>query len=78
MKKISKLKLKLTDTGTEPEYCSIATGYVLNERGVRVRVFWQGQEFSVLHVVQTGSGAHPVPCTIGTEDSFPGSKVTGA
>jgi hypothetical protein len=36
----------------------IATGYGLDNRGVRVRVR-QGQEFSLLHVVRTGSGAHP-------------------
>jgi hypothetical protein len=31
------------------------------------------QEFSFLHVVQTGSGAHPV----GTGGSFPGGKAAG-
>jgi hypothetical protein len=25
--------------------------------------------------VQTGSGAHPASCTVGTEGSFPGSKA---
>jgi hypothetical protein len=25
--------------------------------------------------VQTGSGAHPAPCTMGTEGPFPGAKT---
>jgi hypothetical protein len=40
----------------------IATGYVLNGRDIGVRVL-VGTKFSLLHVVQTGSGARP--------DSFP-------
>jgi hypothetical protein len=34
-------------------------------------------ESSLLHVVQTGSGAHP-PYPMGTGSSFVGSKVAGA
>jgi hypothetical protein len=34
---------------------SIATGYRLDDRGVGVRIP-MGQAFSLLHVVQTGSG----------------------
>jgi hypothetical protein len=34
----------------------------------------QGQEFSPLHVVQIGSGAHPASYTMGTGGSFPGGK----
>jgi hypothetical protein len=36
-----------------------------------------GQEFSLLHVVQTGSGVHPSSYPIGTGGSFSGSKATG-
>jgi hypothetical protein len=36
-----------------------------------------GQEFSVLHVIQTGSGAHPASYQMGIGDSFPGSKAAG-
>jgi hypothetical protein len=38
-----------------------------------------GQEFSLLHSVQTvGSGARPASYPMGTGDSFPGDKATGA
>jgi hypothetical protein len=36
------------------------------------------QDFSPFHVVQTGSGAHPVSYSMGTEDSFPKGKEHGA
>jgi hypothetical protein len=43
----------------------IATGYGLDDRGVGVRVP-VGSEFSLLHVVQTGSGVHPASYPMGT------------
>jgi hypothetical protein len=27
---------------------------------------WLGQEFSILHIIQTGSGVHPASYTVGT------------
>jgi hypothetical protein len=42
---------------------------------VRVPV---GSEFSLLHVVQTGSGAHPASYPMGTGSSFPGGKAAEA
>jgi hypothetical protein len=36
-----------------------------------------GQEFSHLHIVQTGSGVHPISYPIGTEGSFPEGKAAG-
>jgi hypothetical protein len=36
-----------------------------------------GQEFSPLHIVQTGSGAHPASNQVGTGCSFPGGKAAG-
>jgi hypothetical protein len=36
----------------------IATGYGLDDRGFELESGWD-QEFSLLHVVQIGSGAHP-------------------
>jgi hypothetical protein len=36
------------------------------------------QEFSLLHVVQTGSGVHPTSYIMGTGGSFPGGKAAGA
>jgi len=38
--------------------------------------FQQGQEFfSLLHLVQTGFGAHPASHPMGTTGSFPGGKA---
>ena len=47
----------------------IATGYLLDGPGIEYR--W-GRDFP--HLVQTGPGAHPASCTMGT-GSFPGGKV---
>jgi len=46
----------------------IATGYRLDGPGIES---WWGARFSA--PVQTGSGAHPASCTMGT-GSFPGIK----
>jgi hypothetical protein len=54
----------------------IATGYGLDDRGVGVRVL-VGSEFSLLHVVQTGSGAQPDSYTRGTVGSVLGGKAAG-
>jgi hypothetical protein len=54
---------------------SIATDYGLDGRGFRVLVP-VGQDFPPLHVVQTGSGAHPASYTMGTGGG--GDKVAGA
>jgi hypothetical protein len=37
-----------------------------------------GQEFLLLYIVQTGSGAHPISYPMGTGGSFPGGKAAGA
>jgi hypothetical protein len=50
----------------------IATGYGLDSREVVVRIP-VGAYFSPLHVVQTGSGAHPASYPMGT-----GSKAAKA
>jgi hypothetical protein len=55
----------------------IATGYGLDDRGVGVRV-QEGQEFSLLHVVQTGSGVHPTSYPMGNVGSFLGGRAAGA
>jgi hypothetical protein len=55
----------------------IATGYGLDDHGVGVRVP-VNQEFSLLHVVQTGSGAHPASYPMSTVGSFPGGKAAWA
>jgi hypothetical protein len=40
--------------------------------------FRWGQEFSLLHVVQTGSGAHPASYPMGTGGSLSEVKAAGA
>jgi hypothetical protein len=37
----------------------------------------QGQAFSLLHTVQTGSGAYPSSYPVGTMGSFPRGKAAG-
>jgi hypothetical protein len=34
----------------------------------------QGEEFSLLHIIRTGSGVHPISNPMGTGVSFPGRK----
>jgi hypothetical protein len=55
---------------------SIATGHRLGDRGEFESQ--KGQEFSLLHVIWTGSGSHPVTYPMGTGSSFPGGKVAVA
>jgi hypothetical protein len=47
----------------------IATGHGLNDRGVRVRVPAR-ERFLPLHVVHTGSGAHPASYPKSVRGSF--------
>jgi hypothetical protein len=54
----------------------IATAYGLDDRGVGVRVL-VGSGFSLLHIVQTGSGAHPASYPMGARSYFPGGKAAG-
>jgi hypothetical protein len=53
----------------------LAIGYGLDDRGGRSSSPGRGQEFPLLYVVQTGSGAHPASYPMGTEGSFPGGKA---
>jgi hypothetical protein len=39
--------------------------------------FLSGQEFFLLHIIQTGTGAHPASYPIGTEGFSPGVKRPG-
>jgi hypothetical protein len=51
--------------GSRDSAVGITTRYGLTtERSERES--WQGQEFSLLYVVQTGSGVHPTSYTMGT------------
>jgi hypothetical protein len=64
-----------TIKGCRDSVVGTATGYGLDDRGVGVRY---GQEFSLLHVVHTGSGVHPASYSMGTGVSFSEGKAAGA
>jgi hypothetical protein len=54
---------------------AIVTGYNLQ---ARVRFPTGERDFSLLHSVHTGSGAHPVSYIVGTGSSFHSGKAAGA
>jgi hypothetical protein len=49
--------------------------YGLDDRAIGVRSSVGVEDFSSSFCVQTGSGAHPASCTMGTGGSFPGGKA---
>jgi hypothetical protein len=53
----------------------LATGWTVE--GSEFESRW-GKEFSLLHVVQTGSGVHSTSYPMGTWGSSPGGKAAGA
>jgi hypothetical protein len=54
---------------------SIVSGYGLDDRAIEVRSPAGANDFSSILCVQTGSGAHPVSCTMGTGGPFLGGKA---
>jgi hypothetical protein len=57
---------------------SIMSGYGLDGRAIGVLSPAGAKDFSSNPCVQTGSGAHPASCTIGTGGSFPEANAAGA
>jgi hypothetical protein len=53
---------------------SIVYDYGLDDRAIGVRSLTGAKDFSSSLCVQTGSGAHPASCTMGTGGPFPGDK----
>jgi hypothetical protein len=53
---------------------SIVSDYGLDDRAIGVRFSGGAKVFSSILCVQTGSGAHPASCTMGTGGPFPGGK----
>jgi hypothetical protein len=49
-------------------------GYGLNDRAIEVRSPQRRRDFSSSVCVQTGSGAHPASCSMGTGVLSPGLK----
>jgi hypothetical protein len=54
---------------------SIVSDYGLDDRAIEIRSPAGGKDFSSNLCVQTGSGAHPASCTMGTRDPYPGGKA---
>jgi hypothetical protein len=54
---------------------SIVSGCGLDDRVIEVRSAAEARDFSSNLCVQTGSGAHPTSCTMGTGGPFPGAKA---
>jgi hypothetical protein len=53
---------------------SIVSVYGLDDRAIGVRSAAEAEDISSNLCVQTGSGAHPASCTMGTGCPFPGGK----
>jgi hypothetical protein len=49
--------------------------YGLDDRAIGVRSPAGAKDFSSILCVQTGSGAHPASCAMGTGGPFPGGKA---
>jgi hypothetical protein len=54
---------------------SILSDYRLDDLAIGVRSPAEAKDFSFNHCVQTGSGAHPGSCLMGTGGPFPAAKV---
>jgi hypothetical protein len=53
---------------------SIVSDYGLDDWAIGVRSPAGAKDFSSILCGQTGSGAHPASCTVGTGGPFPGGK----
>jgi hypothetical protein len=60
--------------GSRGSSVSIASDYGLDYRTIEVRSPSEAKDFSSNLCVQTGSGAHPASCTMGTGGPFPRGK----
>jgi hypothetical protein len=49
--------------------------YGLDDRAIGVQSSAGAKDFSCILCVQTGSGAHPASCPMGTGGPFPGDKA---
>jgi hypothetical protein len=52
---------------------NIVSGYELDDRAIDFRSLAEAKDFSSNVCVQTGCGAHPASCTMGTAGPFPGA-----
>jgi hypothetical protein len=61
--------------GSRDSSGSVVSGYALCDRAIEVRSPMETEDFSSNLCVQTGSGAHPPSCTMGTAGPFRGDKA---
>jgi hypothetical protein len=70
----TKLSSKFSPVPFQLSSGSIVSDYGLDDRAIGVRSPAGAKDFSSILCVQTGSGAHPASCTMGTGGPFPGGK----
>jgi hypothetical protein len=70
----NKLAYDSIQIGSRGSSVSIVSGYGLDDRAIEVRSPAETKDFSHNLCVQTGSGAHPASCTMGTGGPFMGLK----
>jgi hypothetical protein len=70
----SKITAVLTIHWEPGSSVSIVSDYELDNRAIGVRSPAGAKDFFSILCVQTGSGAHPASCTMGTEGPFPRVK----
>jgi hypothetical protein len=58
-----------------PNSMYVSAFYNSKNRAIHVRSPAESKDFSSNLCVQTGSGAHPASCTMGTGGPFPGAKA---
>jgi hypothetical protein len=63
-----------SEGGSRGSSGSIVSDYGMDDRAIGVRSPAGAKDFSSILCVQTGSGAHPASCTMGTGGPFPGGK----
>jgi hypothetical protein len=71
----SVLSIDTIHIGSRVSSGSIVSDYGLDDRAIGVRSPAGADDFSSSLCVQTGSGAHPASCTVGTGGPFPGGKA---
>jgi hypothetical protein len=69
------INIVVTERRSRVSSGSIVSDYGLDDRAIGVRSPAGKKDFSLSSCVQTGSGAHPGSCTMGTGGPFPGGKA---
>jgi hypothetical protein len=65
----------ITKSRSRVSSVSTVSDYGLDDRAIGVRSLAGAEDFSSNLCVQTGSGANPASCTMGTGDPFPEGKA---